>query len=375
MRGQWIGDFEGNTSGIAVIELDDLGNQYEGTAAGFPTQAGANVPPIYADLRIPKNDTAREFDIELSLQAIDPSSATPVPWEAIAHQFPGLSFESQLKTHWEFDSENNLHIKWRAQSGEQGQALLYPGRANQLSEFKVEAHISTWSEFKEFAVAQEPDRYVFRGQESNKWRLRTHFHRMGRFNLRRFVGHDIQVLHGNLSSMTQHLFNLNDTLQNAAFYSLVQHHGYPTPLLDWTHSPFISAFFAYRNLRKENRSEDGFVRIFVLDRREWQRDVMPLSVLSPAPPHFSFLSPLSINNPRLVPQQAISSVTNVDDIEALISHASLRNRKTYLRVIDLPASERPVVMQELALMGITAGSLFPGLDGACEQLKERLFEL
>jgi hypothetical protein len=33
------------------------------------------------------------------------------------------------------------------------------------------------------------------------------------------------------------------------------------------------------------------------------------------------------------------------------------------------------VMRELDLMGINAGSLFPGLDGACQQLKERFFEL
>jgi hypothetical protein len=32
-------------------------------------------------------------------------------------------------------------------------------------------------------------------------------------------------------------------------------------------------------------------------------------------------------------------------------------------------------MKELALIGITAGSLFPGLDGACEELGERLFAL
>jgi hypothetical protein len=30
-------------------------------------------------------------------------------------------------------------------------------------------------------------------------------------------------------------------------------------------------------------------------------------------------------------------------------------------------------MRELALMGITAGALFPGLDGSCEELRERLF--
>lgn len=30
-------------------------------------------------------------------------------------------------------------------------------------------------------------------------------------------------------------------------------------------------------------------------------------------------------------------------------------------------------MRELAIMGVTAGSLFPGLDGACRSLAERWF--
>jgi hypothetical protein len=30
-------------------------------------------------------------------------------------------------------------------------------------------------------------------------------------------------------------------------------------------------------------------------------------------------------------------------------------------------------MQELSMMGLTAGSLFPGFDGACEELRERNF--
>jgi hypothetical protein len=35
--------------------------------------------------------------------------------------------------------------------------------------------------------------------------------------------------------------------------------------------------------------------------------------------------------------------------------------------------ERKRVVRELGYMGITASSLFPGLDGACEELKERNF--
>ncbi len=109
--------------------------------------------------------------------------------------------------------------------------------------------------------------------------------------------------------------------------------------------------------------------------KSWNVDQPKSQLISPARPHFTFLSPISIDNPRTIPQQAISSVTNVDDIENFIEWQEKRTGKNYLTVIDLPASERSQIMQELAMMGITAGSLFPGLDGACEQLKERFFNL
>jgi len=55
--------------------------------------------------------------------------------------------------------------------------------------------------------------------------------------------------------------------------------------------------------------------------------------------------------------------THIQEVEGL-------HNKTYLEVFDFPTRMRSSVMHELALMGITAGSLFPGLDGAFESLKE-----
>jgi hypothetical protein len=63
----------------------------------------------------------------------------------------------------------------------------------------------------------------------------------------------------------------------------------------------------------------------------------------------------------------------VDDIQTHIKEVEQVRGNTYLEVFDLPVSDRERVMRELALMGITAGALFPGLDGACESLKERNF--
>jgi hypothetical protein len=77
----------------------------------------------------------------------------------------------------------------------------------------------------------------------------------------------------------------------------------------------------------------------------------------------------------MIPQQAISSVTNVDDVESFIRLIENIRKTTYLQVIDLPVRDRPSIMRELAMMGITAGSLLPGLDGTCEALKERFFSL
>ena len=85
------------------------------------------------------------------------------------------------------------------------------------------------------------------------------------------------------------------------------------------------------------------------------------------------IDPLAFGNARAIPQQSISVVSNVDDIETHIETVEqIRNRK-YLEVFDLMASDRDYIMKELALMGITAGALFPGLDGACESLRERNF--
>ena len=253
-------------------------------------------------------------------------------------------------------------------------AVLRQGAPNVSPALKP-LSVTSWAEFKEYVTSLEPNRYIFRGHEENTWRLRTYFHRTGRADLRRFMRVDIPVLHRHLSGMTQHVFNLTDPIENGAFHNLVQHHGYPTPLLDWTYSPFVAAYFAYRNIPRENRIADRKIRIALFDAKQWQADFAQLDRFTPALQHFSIFLPIAINNIRMVPQQGLLTISNVDDIEGYIAEHEEARGKKYLEAIDLPASERAQVMTELRMMGITAGSLFPGLDGVCEQLREQNFDL
>jgi hypothetical protein len=96
-------------------------------------------------------------------------------------------------------------------------------------------------------------------------------------------------------------------------------------------------------------------------------------MLNTAGLHLSAMEFLAIENERAIPQQSVSTVTNVDDIEAyILTKENQRNRK-YLTAIDIPVLERNRAIEELSYMGITAASMFPGLDGICEDLKERHF--
>jgi hypothetical protein len=96
-------------------------------------------------------------------------------------------------------------------------------------------------------------------------------------------------------------------------------------------------------------------------------------IVDAAPPQLVLVESLQIGNPRSGPQQALSTVTNIADVEAFIREREQADGRSYLTVCDLPAVDKNRIMRELELMGITYGSLFPGLDGICRDMRERLF--
>jgi hypothetical protein len=265
---------------------------------------------------------------------MDTRTGEPTTWNNLASLYPGAAFPEYADVDLKLVGEM-IDVRWTTDIGTFGSAEILRSKADAPSEYERFRNINTWDYFKNHVNTLEHRRYIFRGQAKLR-RLRTSFHRTGRADLGRFIEQDIKTLHRHLSLRTTHVFNLTIPDENGAFFNLVQHHGYSTPLLDWTFSPFVAAFFAYHGIKNSEAARAGAqkVRIFVFDQKEWRARIPQISKVTPARPHFSILEFIAIDNERLIPQQSISSLTNIDDIETHIR--SLENPDLqYLRIIDL----------------------------------------
>jgi len=306
--------------------------------------------------------------------ALDPKTGAGLSLEDLKQRLGKDQVFSQYADVSGTVDRESLTLAWVTDTGVEGRCTLPRSKADQPSELvPLEKN---WAEFMEYVSSLKGRRYLFRGQ-NEPWRLRTSFHRRGRADLGRFLSEDVPALYKHLSARTKHVFNLNNPDENGAFFNLIQHHGYPTPLLDWTYSPYVAAFFAYRRISNGNAASaeaSAKVRIHVFDQESWKKDINQILFVVAPRLHVSIGEFLAIENERMIPQQAASTITNVDDVEPYIRSMEV-NGKTYLSAIDLPVSDRRQVVRDLSYMGITAGSLFPGLDGACEELTERNFEI
>jgi hypothetical protein len=372
MNGQWQGTFTGSAGdGSILINVDDLQTHYRGVAYTHHNAPGLPSTAVF----FRTNDKTEKFTFRATeLYALDPASWEPCPWEKIQERFPNVVFSKYMDITGVLD-EQGVSVSWVTDLGITGKCLLPRSKACEKSELASTKR--NWNEFKAYASELKGKRYLFRGQ-GKPYRLRTSFHRRGRADVWRFRTEDIPALARHLSARTRHVFDFKDPDQFGAFMNLIQHHGYPTPLLDWTYSPYVAAFFAYREIpnavAKEAQGDDR-VRVFVFDQEQWRADLRQIQMLLFPAPHLSICEFLAIENERMIPQQAASTVTSIDDIESYIGQKAQETKKTYLTAIDLPVQERREVVHDLRYMGITAGSLFPGFDGACEELRDRNFEL
>lgn len=372
MIGQWLADLtdeDGGPSASLRIDLEERGDCYVGH--GYLFYPGTLLPGFRYPIRLPKTPPHRTT---VNVTYLYPSGGVMTQAErneieAILTQAHGAPPPPSLDVEFSLAGEH-LRVDWSADNDRSGSVSLARSDTSMASELNGRPDLRSWEQFRTWAVSQRPRDYIFRGQR-NPSKLVSTFHRTWRKDLHTWINEDVGTLFGAVAERLNYPLQMGNLQHNMAIWSILQHHGYPTPMIDWTYSPFVAAYFAFQEAEECN---DCAPRIFIFDRVRWnQRYGKAEFFVDAAPNQLVVAESMSVANPRHAPQQAILTVTNVADVEAFVRLREQEDGVTYLSVCDLQTKHRTQIMRELELMGITYGSLFPGLDGICRDIRDRLF--
>jgi hypothetical protein len=235
---------------------------------------------------------------------------------------------------------------------------------------------ATWDEYKHWAATSRTNyqALAFRGHGSRDFRLQTSLHRQGRYRLERYCSETLREFRAHAEAVLGDRFDLSDADDYAVLLGLAQHHGLPTPMLDWTQSPYIAAFFAFADAleSQDTRPTATHVRIYGLTRTFLAYHSPGIVTLPYYCPYACSLAISPRGNPRLYAQQGQFIVTNMGDLEGLLRGIEMATNQRLVVAADIPISSAEEALEDLAYMGLSAATMFPGLDGVCRKMRHAM---
>ncbi|MBL4774646.1 MAG: FRG domain-containing protein [Mariprofundus sp.] len=371
-KGQWIGTSKSGS--YCIVNFDDKKGVINGRVAVFETVILDGKTFSYCSWAyfIVTVQNEGEISGEVSIPSIHSQDGELLADEKLRafQEMANLDLPSATSFKGSKDGQYHLNIEWNSvypSGNERTDSVCLEKK--RLGGSVIRHEEMCWSKFKEFISTQE-DGYIYRGQ-ARCWRLQTSYHRTGNADLISYLDEKVPELENYINAYSKHVYDSSNDRSLGALLNLAQHHGYPTPLLDWTKSPYVASFFAFENQKELKRN--GNISVFVFNDLGWASMAGRNAIIRSPKLSVRTMELPGYGNPRVIPQQSITMFANMDDIESIIK-TNENHSGEYLRAISIPVEERDLAMRELALMGITWGALFPGLDGICKQLGFRHFQ-
>ena len=272
-------------------------------------------------------------------------------------------------------TDQGLEGNWTGPNMPSG-AISFPKAPDILKGVKA-VRCRSWAGFKSWAAERrsQDNAAWFRGHGCSSYSLRTSLHRAGRHRMDRYLATELVQFKSHVEAVFNRRFNLNDGDDYSTVLVLGQHHGLPTPMLDWTESPYIAAFFAFSDALDAKRAgkKSTHVRVFALSQKMIEGTSPRAVVVSWPQPFVASLTVAPLHNPRLYAQQGRFMVTNVSNLEAFIRNIEIKAGMQHLFAIDIPVACGTEALQDLAFMGLTAATMFPGLDGISRMIRHEMF--
>jgi hypothetical protein len=238
----------------------------------------------------------------------------------------------------------------------------------------VEKTLESWAEFAEEASkVSETGRYIWRGQEID-WPLQSSFDRKQKLGK------------GRQEALARHLKRFKEVMERLypgvlprienSVWAMGQHYGIDTPLLDWTRSPYIAAYFAFE--KKPGRSIRTYRYVYALERtvRRLTRKRLKGDGKISRVRYVDIIEELGYPSPRFWAQESLftRSMDGCDVETDVRCFADRRPGDRYLVKFRIPTKDRDECLYNLSLMGVNALRLMIDLKdavSACQETKNR----
>lgn len=156
-------------------------------------------------------------------------------------------------------------------------------------------------------------------------------------------------------------------LPDDAFELLARHHGLPSPLIDWTRSPWIACFFAFNTTEPV---KNGRVAVYGLDNKRIPSNIRDRQGTHGQEQIELIDKPEILNfNHRAIHQRGVflRHSTSSQSLESMLSPA--------LTKFTLPAAEKDLALGDLDQMLLNETRLMYDPDGAAKTASRRLHRI
>lgn len=249
-----------------------------------------------------------------------------------------------------------------------------------------ELRVATWAEFDGWNASR--DGWAFRGEQDASWPLISSLaRRLLQMKVARSLWREREERALRVFRRKAHVYLpdrtvLEDTLRCLA---MMQHHGAPTRLLDFTKSPFVAAFFALEDALSDSAvyalNTPLLATLAASHDATLTRDAVDPRVPGNFERHFTagtqplvwFGEPSEMDR-RLVAQSGLLVVPGVIDTPLDTLLATYRCETPLIEKVVLAHSMRCDALHALYRMNITQATLFPDLDGLARSIAYELEE-